>query len=382
MVERQIGASYRGIIVNYTEMISKTTYIFGAHSRARTLKEYLMTIYPDLSIRAFLVDNDEENPESIDGIPVIRISEGAKPEGYDFGPEDRVYIGTRGVSHPSITKLLASVGFEDIVPVTVELDMKLRNEYLDRYFAKLGRKFEKIDSFMAAGNSNKKMGVYVVSSAFDQDLQQKHELRSFEQVIQVGCALTDKRIEGAVYDDDGDNISGRNAQFCELTALYWVWKNSSEDFVGIEHYRRFFLIDDDVADIMMANDIDVVLPTPLCVMPSLGDNYLFRHENRPYEDMMSVLKTRYPNDYDKAVSFFAQGLYSPCNMLIAKKEVYDRMCEWMFPVLFEVAGMNGSFSDRYQNRYPGFLSERLISFFFELHEDEYKIVYADKNFLN
>lgn len=382
MVERQIGASYRGIIVNCTEMISKTTYIFGAHSRARTLKEYLTTISPELSVRAFLVDNDEENPESIDGIPVIRISEGAIPEGYDFGPEDRVYIGTRGVSHPSITKLLTSIGFEDIVPVTVELDMKLRNEYLDRYFAKLGRKFEKIDSFTAAGNSDKKMGVYVVSSAFDQDLQQKHELRSFEQVIQVGCALTDKRIDGAVYDDSGDNISDKNVQFCELTALYWIWKNVEDDFVGIEHYRRFFLIEEDICSIMSANNIDIILPTPLCVMPSLGENYKLRHEPKPYEDMMDVIKTRYPDEYDAAVTFFSQGIYSPCNMLIAKKEVYDHLCEWMFPILFEVADMNGSFQDRYQNRYPGFLSERLISFFFELHRDKYKVVYADKNFLN
>ncbi len=359
-----------------------TTYIFGAHSRARTLKEYLTTIYPELFIRAFLVDNDEENPESVDGIPVVRVGEGQIPEGYDFKPEDRVYIGTRGASHPTITKLLTSLGFEDIVPVSVELDMKLRNEYLDRYFAKLGRKFEKICNFKEAGNSDKKLDVYVVSSAFDQILQQKHELRSFEQVIQVGCALTDKRIDGAVYDDDGDNISDRNAQFCELTALYWIWKNAADDFVGIEHYRRFFLIKEDICDVMSTNSIDVILPTPLCVMPSLGENYMLRHESKPYMDMMSVLKKRSSGEYDAALSYFSQGLYSPCNMLIAKKPVYDRLCEWMFPILFEVADMNGTFSDRYQNRYPGFLSERLISLFFELHRDEYKVVYADKNFLS
>ncbi len=362
--------------------MSKTIYIFGAHSRARTLKEYLSVIYPDLSVRAFLIDNDEENPESIDGIPVIRIDEGKIPEGYDFRPEDRIYIGTRGASHPTITKLLASCGFEDIVPVTVELDMKLRNEYLKRYFEKLGRKFEKTDSYKTTDTGYKKLNVYVVSSAFDQTLVQKHELQSFEHVIQVGCALTDKRIDGALYDDDGDNISYRNAQFCELTALYWIWKNAADDFVGIEHYRRFFLIEEDICDVMSTNDIDVILPTPLCVMPSLGENYMLRHEPKPYGDMMAVLKRRNPDEYDRAVAFFDQGLYSPCNMLIAKKPVYDRLCKWMFPILFEVADMNGTFPDRYQNRYPGFLSERLISLFFELHRDEYKVIYADKNFLS
>lgn len=260
--------------------------------------------------------------------------------------------------------------------------MKLRNEYLDRYFTKLGRKFEKIGSFDEEGKSDKKLTLYVVSSAFDQVLQEKHELKSFEKVIQVGCELTDNRIENAIFDNTGDNISNRNAQFCELTALYWIWKNAADDFVGIEHYRRFFLIDEIVCDVMSTNNIDVVLPTPLCVMPSLGENYTLRHEPKPYEDMMDAIKTRYPDEYDAAVTFFSQGIYSPCNMLIAKKEVYDHLCEWMFPVLFEVADMNGHFPDRYQNRYPGFLSERLISFFFELHRDKYKVVYADKNFLN
>ena len=61
------------------------TYIFGAHSRARTLKEYLSVIYPDLCIRAFLVDNDEENPESVDRIPVVKIGMGEVTQGYDFG---------------------------------------------------------------------------------------------------------------------------------------------------------------------------------------------------------------------------------------------------------------------------------------------------------
>ena len=356
---------------------SKKIYIFGAHSRSQTLGVYLKALFPDISIQAYLVDNDEENPKSIEGVQVVHLNQFTERDLVLDG-SCPVYIGTRGIYHDVITAHLQRLGIRKIIPITVEMDQELRNRYVKREFEKKNRVFRKLSDDWEVATSY----IYVVRSIHDKHMDSVWELRPWERFIQVGCECENERVKDiAVFDNDGENISARNRQFCELTALYWIWKNSREDIVGLEHYRRHFLLDNDWLDKMRIKNIDVVLPVPLYVRPSLAENYRQRHTDCTWNSMMDILR-RNPEEYIQAQEFFeCTGCYSPCNMLIAKKSVLDDLCKWMFPIIFEVAGRIGEIDDAYQNRYPGFLSERLITFFFYEHREQYKVVYADKNFL-
>lgn len=364
--------------------MKKKIYIAGAHSRAQTLAAYISYLYPQTVIEAYLVDNEEENAKSINGIPVIHLDKvDALNTGYP------VFIATRGVYHDKIKAVLKKYGIREIYPVTVELDMKIRNAYLRKYFADIGRKFVKIDDLECNTQDSRLYNVtketnarvYVAKSESDKKLEKPYCLKPYEKVIWCGAALTENSLnEGLLADNTGENISNKNKQYCELTALYWIWKHAGEDIVGLAHYRRHFLLPGNWESRMKDNAVDAILAVPLYVAPSLVGNYKSRHDVAEWEIMMQYLKEHNINEYGAAEAFFEKNLYSPCNMFIMRKEVLDELCTWLFPIIDAVVAHIGKKEDVYLNRYPGFLSERLITFFFEYYRNKYKVVYADKDF--
>lgn len=369
-------------------------YIFGAHSRARTLAAYLCFLDEDIHIEAYFYDNDEENPETIGGIPVFKVNGTMDINALNLSLDYPVYIGTRGIFHKKITEMLTEIGFKVIYPVTVEMDLMLRNQYLEKYYSSIGREFIKLDKlqefpvsvFKDSEMINKiSASVYTVKSPFDRPLQQEYSLASYEKEIYAGAVFAEKFFhllpEDTLRDDAGDNISAKNKQFCELTALYWIWKHAGEDILGLVHYRRHFLFPKNWKECMLSNQVDVILPVPLYVAPTVEENFKSRHDPSDWEFMMQYLKDNFPEDYQAACRFFKGNLYSPCNMFVMKREVLDALCSWLFPILFKVAEHGGEKDNSYLNRYPGFISERLISLYFEINREKFKLVYADKNFL-
>ena len=172
-------------------------------------------------------------------------------------------------------------------------------------------------------------------------------------------------------DNVGDNISYKNRNFCELTGLYWIWKHSNADIVGICHYRRYFTkskLRKNEKYYLNSKDInalfekyDVVVPTKryykervieaVNIAPNMDDVM-------EMEKAISYLEPDYLESYKKYLNGNECYLY---NMCIMKKAMLDEYCQWLFKLLSYIE--NDYYVDNddpYRSRLFGFLSERLI----------------------
>lgn len=176
----------------------------------------------------------------------------------------------------------------------------------------------------------------------------------------------------ALCDNTGDNISSRNQNFCELTGLYWIWKNTNEDTVGICHYRRYFTkrkvfrkngLPDENLLTSILNQYDMILPRKKWFNGrNAKDFYGKYHKIDDWNRMVSVAIRLYP-EYEKDIRWFERQKSGYCyNMFATRRNLLDDYCSWLFSILFELEKSTdiGRYSE-YNRRIYGFLAERMIN---------------------
>ncbi len=186
-----------------------------------------------------------------------------------------------------------------------------------------------------------------------------------------------------------DNISAKNGSYCELTAMYWAWKNIKKlypnlEYIGLNHYRRFFSFDE-------KEPFSCPIYKPLCELKNYkintkklfailekGFDIVTHHPIVPYPIWIShstfiihgdflvlrqVIHDLYP-EYDEAFyHIIVRGnKVSPLNMFIMNWKDFEAYCTWLFDILFEVekrvdvSGYRGN-----QRRMFGYMSEIILS---------------------
>lgn len=200
--------------------------------------------------------------------------------------------------------------------------------------------------------------------------------------LQVGAE--GKKSLGYTPDNTGDNISIKNPYYCELTGLYWAWKNLDCEYLGLAHYRRHFTIlrgprdrknvlSLDQARGLLANN-DVLLPIKRNYWIETNySQYVHAHHKEDLDTTRAILAEKYPEYLAAYDSSMKRTKGHRFNMFIMKKELADAYCEWLFSVLFELEKRldirEYSANDQ---RVFGFVAERLMDVWLETNQVQYK----------
>lgn len=219
----------------------------------------------------------------------------------------------------------------------------------------------------------------------------KYEMPKNEIYIPLQVGADGKEDLGYERDNTGDNISFKNAFYCELTGLYWAWKNLNADYIGLSHYRRHFtcskkilkdeqekfqiLLNVEQADELL-NDVDILLPTKRkYYIENLYDHYKHTMFIEPLDETRNIIEeqcSEYLLEFDKLHKRTSAHMF---NMLVMKKGYFDQYCEWLFKILFELEKrVNPKRYDSFHARYLGRISELLLDVWINTNHFKYKEV--------
>mgnify|MGYP001209344087 CR=1 FL=1 len=216
----------------------------------------------------------------------------------------------------------------------------------------------------------------------------KYEMPNDDMYLPIHVGREGKKDLGYQGDNTGENISHKNKNFCELTGLYWAWKNLNCEFIGLCHYRRYFksnsrkkLREKKLSQIISRYEVEELLDEYDIILPKKRSYYIetvwshYEHAHnindlRETEKIINELFPEYINSFNEVMNRKTLHLY---NMFILKKDDFDSYCEWLFNILFELEKrIDITDYNKYQSRVFGFISERLFNVWIIYNRKKFK----------
>ena len=390
----------------------KDLVIFGAQGYALGVYEAMKVLQPRRVIPFFMVSSLDGNPAELAGVPVREIADVVKgfggvsekdPEGCASPDDVEVIIATPENVMPEIEKTLEGYGFHDHVRLTADRwdeMMKLYHMELGRFTPLCVLPVDKKDS--DGGRTLQEdekpvdvempgIDIYMAKFFKDKDLANPPVIPEYVQPLQVGAANTDVRV-AELTDDSGQSISHKNGNYCELTGLYWIWKNrlctcaeeskrngnaGNESYIGLCQYRRMFMFSDDDLKRLITNDVDVVLPYPLPYEPDINEHHKRYLKDPDWQALLTaieVLQPEYADYFSKAV--LQQKYLFNYNVILAKRSVLRDYCEWLFPILERTEELSVPKGCDRSDRYIGYMAETLETLYFMKNSDRLNLVHT------
>ena len=208
--------------------------------------------------------------------------------------------------------------------------------------------------------------------------------------VQVG-ANNKETIENYQRDDNGENISNKNPYYCELTGLYWAWKNLNADYIGLSHYRRHFStkkrlpkdVRGRIDSVLNENEVENILNHTDIILPKKRKYYienLYSHYQHslyiePLDETKKIIEEKYPQYLEEFEKLHNRTSAHMFNMFIMKKELLDQYCTWLFDILSELEKrIDITKYDAFHARFFGRVSELLLDVWINTNNLKYKEV--------
>ncbi len=179
----------------------------------------------------------------------------------------------------------------------------------------------------------------------------KYQMPIDDIYLPIHVGAKGKEAMGYQRDDEGDNISDTNPRLCELTAIYWGWKNLKADYIGLTHYRRHFsvnrnpFIKNKFLKVLRKKEAETLLVKYDLLVPKKRKYYVesiqshFIHLPYSFEEDLNTLKKvihdispEYDGAFETVMNRTSAHMF---NMFIMKKDYFDSYCSWLFPIIFE-----------------------------------------------
>ena len=228
----------------------------------------------------------------------------------------------------------------------------------------------------------------------------KYQMPNDKLYLPVHVGAEGKEDIGYQKDNVGKNISKKNPYFCELTGLYWAWKNLKADYIGLVHYRRYLTNKKNrgkTTELKFKNvlalketkellkDTDIILPNKRkYYIENLYNHYKHTMYIEPLDETRKIIEEKYPEyltEFDRLKKRTSAHMF---NMFIMKKDILNDYCNWLFDILFELENkMSDKQYDSFHARFYGRVSELLLDVYINTNNLQYKeIKFMDMENIN
>lgn len=359
--------------------------LYGAGMVAVSVYYAIKELYKNCRIINFIVSERKGNPEEIDGVPVVTLQE--------FNRTDvKILVTAPENHHAVIVEELEQRNLGDYVCIDSGMEAGLMERYYDRLNHSGNFPVFPILHSYTKGLEKIFLQVYMAKFYKDKPLQREYETPEWIRTIQAGAALTDIHISD-IRDDTGENISAKNVNYSELSAMYWVGKHGTcgavggdgaasgcetKDYLGLFHYRRVLDVTEEDLYRIKNHDIDVILPYPTIHYPSADEHHKRYLKASDWEAMVRSVKEISPEYAKKLEEIFLQPYFYNYNMFIARKRIFKEYCDWVFPILERTEELSTPKGSERADRYIGYLGESLTTLFFMYHRNDYRMAHTGR----